>query len=313
MLRSVRNGYHRRLMSNSLLAAALGFGPDVRIVIPHQDDVGMCHGSNQAFLALARDGFVSCGSVMVPCPWFPEIADAAADDPALDLGIHLTLTSEWPNYRWHPISTTSPNSGLIDPDGYMWRRVALLREHVVPEAAEAEMRMQIERALAAGLDPTHLDTHMGAALAPELLPIYLRLGREYRLPVLLPRRISSYLEMLPLGPVDTGLFDAAIGELDRAGIPLVDDFRMTPGVDSDVMPATYRAIISGLSPGVTFFALHCNAPGDIESIVPPRAHWRTDEYRLFRGNEFNEWTAIQGVHPIGFRPIRELLRQARTE
>jgi predicted glycoside hydrolase/deacetylase ChbG (UPF0249 family) len=300
-------------MPHSPLAAALGFGPEDRIVIPHQDDVGMCHGSNRAFLELARDGFISCGSVMVPCPWFPEIAEAAAADPTLDLGIHLTLTSEWPHYRWRPISTTSPSSGLIDPDGYMWRRVAPLREHVVPEAAEAEMRAQIERALAAGLDPTHLDTHMGAALAPELLPIYLRLGQEYQLPVLLPRHVESYLEVLPLGPVDTALFDTAIGELDRADMPLVDDFRMTPGVDSDVMPAAYREIISGLPLGVTFFALHCNAPGDIESIVPPRAHWRTDEYRLFLGNEFGAWTEAQGVHPIGFRPIRTLLRQARAD
>jgi predicted glycoside hydrolase/deacetylase ChbG (UPF0249 family) len=160
VLRDRGNGYHRCPMPHSPLAAALGFAPEDRIVIPHQDEVGRCHGSNRAFLDLARDGFVSCGSVMVPCPWFPEIAQAAAADPALDLGIHLTLTSEWPNYRWRPISTTSPSSGLVDPDGYMWHRVAPLREHVVPEAAETEMRAQIERALAAGLDPTHLDTHM---------------------------------------------------------------------------------------------------------------------------------------------------------
>jgi hypothetical protein len=295
-------------MPQSPLAAALGFGPEDRIVIPHQDDVGMCHGSNRAFLELARDGFVTCGSAMVPCPWFPQIAEAAAADPALDLGIHLTLTSEWPHYRWRPISTTSAASGLLDPDGYMWRRVAPLREHVVPEAAEVEMRSQIERALAAGIDPTHLDTHMGAALAPELLAIYLRLGREYRLPMLLPRRFSSYLDVLPLGPADPAIFGQAIAELDRDGAPLVDDFRMTPGVESDVMRDTYRDIIANLAPGVTFFALHCNAPGDIETIVPPRAHWRTDEYELFGGDAFDRWTEEKGVHRIGFRPIRTLMR-----
>ena len=127
---------------------------------------------------------------MVPCPWFREIADQPAAD--FDLGVHLTLTSEWPHYRWAPISTVSRASGLIDPDGYFWRTCLDLRAHVVPAAAEIEMRAQIERALQAGIDVTHLDTHMGAALVPELAEIYVRLGREYRLPRLLPRRFESY-------------------------------------------------------------------------------------------------------------------------
>ena len=94
-----------------------------RTVVLHADDVGMCHGANSAFLDLARAGRIDCGSVMVPCPWFPEIAETAAADPSLDLGVHLTLTSEWPRYRWGPISTRSRASGLLDPDGYLWRDV----------------------------------------------------------------------------------------------------------------------------------------------------------------------------------------------
>src|SRR5205823_14598492 len=101
-----------------------------RAVIFHADDIGMCHGANQGFLTLAARGHVTCGSVMVPCPWFREIAEAAAADPALDLGVHLTLTSEWAGYRWAPISTVSRTSGLIDDEGYFWRDVASLRRHL---------------------------------------------------------------------------------------------------------------------------------------------------------------------------------------
>src|SRR3954462_7143579 len=107
-------------VSNSSMNLADELGVE-RAVILHVDDLGMCHGGNQAFLELAAAGLVSCGSVMVPAPWFREIAEAGAADPSLDLGIHLTLTSEWARYRWAPISTISRSSGLIDADGYFWR------------------------------------------------------------------------------------------------------------------------------------------------------------------------------------------------
>src|SRR5215216_3621701 len=111
-----------------MLADALGL---TRAAILHVDDLGMCHGANRAFLELAVFGHVTCGSVMVPCPWFPEIAQAAAEHPDLDLGVHLTLTSEWAGYWWRPISTRSRASGLIDPDGYFWPDVPSLAKNLV--------------------------------------------------------------------------------------------------------------------------------------------------------------------------------------
>ena len=184
----------------------LGYRPGTRVVIPHLDDVAVGHGANRAFVELAGKGFVTTGSVMVPCPWFPEIVALAKEQPELDLGVHLTLTSESRSCRWRPISTTARVSGLIDPDGFMWPDVPALRRHAHKGAVEAECRAQIEAALAAGLDVTHLDTHMGAAAAPEFAEIYVALGREYRLPVLLPRDVASYLGVLDLGPVDPAFY-----------------------------------------------------------------------------------------------------------
>ena len=168
------------------LAAKLGVD---RAVILHVDDLAMCHGANRALLELAAVGAVTCGSVMVPCPWFREIAEAAAADPALDLGVHLTLTSEWQHYRWRPLSTTSRASGLIDEDGYLWRDTASFRAHLVPEAAEAELRAQIDLALAAGIKPSHIDAHMAAAMLPELIELHVQLALDYGVVPVLPRAI----------------------------------------------------------------------------------------------------------------------------
>lgn len=283
-----------------------------REAILHVDDVGMCHGANRAFLELFRAGRVTCGSVMVPCPWFPEIAAEAAADPSLDLGVHLTLTSEWPGYRWRPLSTTSPASGLLDDDGFFPRNLPALAPRVAPEAAEAEMRAQVERALASGIDPTHVDTHMGAALLPNLIDAYLRVARDYRLPALLPRRQAGYAGVLGLGTLTGADWPERAAALAAEGMPLVDDFRMTPGVPSAESEAAYRDLVHTLPEGLTFVAIHPNAPGDIEAIVPPRAHFRTDEYHLLDSGRIAAWLEEAGVATVGCRDMRDRYREARA-
>lgn len=267
-------------------------------VILHVDDLGMCHASNQAFLELAAAGFVTCGSVMVPCPWFREIADAGAADPSLDLGVHLTLTSEWEHYRWAPISTRSRASGLIDPEGYFWRDVAQLRRHLVVEAAEAELWAQIEQALAAGLRPTHIDAHMAAAMLPELLPCHLTLAREYGLVPVLPRKIS-------FAP-DPEANARTIAEIEKSGLGLPDGICGTLPVDADATRAGYQQLIENLPNGVTHVALHCAKPGEIEAIAPVHAGWRTREYTLFAEGAVRDWCREVAVTPIGYRDLQPL-------
>ena len=142
-------------------------------------------------------GSITSGSVMVPCPWFAEIAEAAAADPTLDLGVHLTLTAEKEHYRWGPISGPPPSAGLTDATatcGATWRACAATP---IRRRSRSELRAQVDAALAAGIDVTHLDAHMGAALAPEFCATYLALGVEYRLPVLLTRTLGGYGPSVP--------------------------------------------------------------------------------------------------------------------
>jgi predicted glycoside hydrolase/deacetylase ChbG (UPF0249 family) len=288
----------------------LGYAPGTRVLIPHVDDVAVGQGANRAFVDLAGKGFVTTGSVMVPCPWFPEIAGLAKEQPELDLGVHLTLTSESRACRWRPISTTSRASGLLDDHGYMWPDVPAVRRHGRRGAVEAECRAQIEAALAAGLDVTHLDTHMGAAAAPEFADIYVRLGREYRLPILLPRHSATYASVLDLGPLDPDFYAELIAALSGQEVPLIDRFAMGLALREQSCEQALRQIVSEAMAGVTYLSLHCSTPGEVEHLHPDDAAWRIAEYRLCEDPGFLAWVAAQDVKVIGLREIRAAYHSA---
>ena len=212
--------------------------------------------------------------------------------------MHLTLTSEWDTCRWAPISTVSRASGLIDHDGYFWRDLASLRHHLVPEAAEAELRAQIERAIAGGLKPTHVDAHMAGAMLPELLEAHVRLAREFGLFPVLPRSIAW--------APDPGCYREAIAALDEAGAPVVDHCRGTLAVASERLEAGWRDLVAGLPPGTTHLALHCTAPGDFAAMAPTHAGWRQDEYALLGRGFLRDLCA---EHAVGVTSTRALQRQ----
>jgi predicted glycoside hydrolase/deacetylase ChbG (UPF0249 family) len=280
-----------------------------RRLVLHEDDVGMCKGANDAFLALTALGACSSGAVMVPCPWFLEIAEAAAADPALDLGVHLTLNAEKRHYKWRPLTTPPRSAGLTDELGFFWPDVTQTRQ-AAPEAVEAELRAQIETALAAGIDVTHLDAHMGAAMAPEFCAIYVRLGVEYRLPILITGSLDVYSPNDNLPGVPGSAFAPGVAAARAAGFEIFDAAIQTTWGRPKGEPAepAYRALIEGVGPGLTFFCLHFNAPGELELIEPDSAHVRSEEYALFRSGAFRAWLTEQDLEVIGMRPLREAFR-----
>jgi predicted glycoside hydrolase/deacetylase ChbG (UPF0249 family) len=279
-----------------------------RTVVLHVDDVGMCKGANDAYRELSRLGAVSSGAVMVPCPWFLEIAEAA--DPALDLGVHLTLNAEKRHYKWRPLTAPPPSAGLTDPNGFLWPDVATTRARAAPEAVEAELRAQVGAALAAGIDVTHLDAHMGAAMAPEFCDIYVRLGLDCRLPILVTGSLAAYAPNDNLGGATEEAFALGVERARAAGFRIFDAALHTTWGRRRGEPAApaYRAIVQGIRPGLTFLCLHCNAPGEVEAIEPDTAWLRTEEYALFRDAAFRGWLAGQGLEIIGMGPLREELR-----
>ncbi len=294
------------------LVTNLGYGPTDRLVIFHADDVGMCHGSNQAFLQLSAAGILKTGSIMVPCPWTPEIFQKCQADPMLDVGVHLTLTSEWGNYRWGPLSTRASDSGLLASDGYFWPSLQQVQAHINVAAAVAEMRAQIERTLAAGIDFTHLDAHMGVAGIPELVQHYVELALTYRVPLLVYRQMDEPMRRMGLQSVDSAYWSAFIAALEAKGMGLVDWFRITPGYDGTNgmgdRAVLYEDILHHLQPGITYFSLHPNAPGDIETIDLVNATWRTFEAEYFQSQRLRDFLAAERIISIGFREIRDVMR-----
>lgn len=246
-------------------------------IIPHIDDIGVTLGSVVAMDELAGAGFVTSGSLMAPCPWFPAIAELAARRPELDLGLHLTLTSESARMRWRPMSTASRASGLIDDDGYMWPRVPELRANAHPAAVEDELETQITAAVDAGIRITHLDHHMGGAFAPELAEITMRVARRRRLPVLVPGDPAAYAGVLDWGPADlevlAGLRDDAVAD---GGIQ-VDQFLMGLTFQDEDPPTVYRRFMQQAT-GLSFLSMHCNAAGEVSTVHPDDAAWRIAEY-----------------------------------
>ena len=292
--------------------ARLGFPADARLVIFHLDDVGMCHGSNRAYLELHEAGIVKTGSLMAPCPWSHEMISICQQRPDLDLGVHLTLNAEWANYRWGPPSTRDWESGLIDETGSFWPLTDIVAANLNVPAAVAEMRAQVAMVDDAGIEFTHIDAHMLTAMLPDLLPHYIELGFEYRVPVLAVRAYDEASRTFNLAGLDDAAAARLAVSLEQRGMPLVDAVRVTPGYgmgDAEGGRAElYEKILHDLPPGITYFAIHANAPGDIETIDPRSAYWRVFEYQYFQSNRLRSFLEKEEIVPIGYEELRELMR-----
>lgn len=267
-----------------------------------------------AFVELSHHGSVMSGSVMVPCPWFPEIADLAAGDDRLDVGVHLTLNAEKTNYRWRPVSGVGTSSGLVDDDGYLWRRVADTRANAHPDAVETEWRAQIDTALAAGIDVTHLDAHMGSALGPEWCDRYINVGVDYDIPVLITRTLSRYGPNNHLADVTDADFDRFVAQAQASGMPVFDEVLETDFSRPRGAPVAYEAMLTApdvLAHDLVFCAFHPNAPGpgEVEAIEPDTWHVRTDEHALFGTDE---WLAFLEAQPFELTTMRDLRTDYRA-
>ena len=288
------------------------FSKSQKLVVIHEDDVGMTHGANRAFVELSALGSCSAGSVMVPCPWFPEVVEMASADRKLDLGVHLTLTSEKQPYRWRPLTGSTRTAGLTDDMGYFWPDVGNVRRHAAPEAVEAELRAQVDTALSAGVDVTHLDSHMGTVTSPEFVDIYFRLGKDYKLPILLVKDYKTFGAQVYSGGMTTERYDAVVSEARTEGFPIFELAVETPWQRETSAETAYHEMFRRLPDGLTYLALHFNAPGDFEVVEPEYAHIRTDEYALFKTERIAEWLRELGLTAVGMRSIRDRLRSHWT-
>jgi len=168
-------------------AERLGWPKGARVLILHVDDAGMSHESDEGVEMAIDKGVSTSTSVMMPCPWVPEIVKYIKDHPGMDAGLHLTLTSEWDNYRWAPLAGKAAVPGLVDKQGCFWSSVVAVYFHATPDEVDNEIRAQLDRALSMGFKPTHLDSHMGTLFSKDAyMDKYLKLGIEKQIPVMFP-------------------------------------------------------------------------------------------------------------------------------
>ncbi len=268
--------------AESTYADRLGFPKGARILILHVDDAGMSLESNEGAIAALTKGTATSVSVMMPCPWVPGFVKWLKSHPDIDAGLHLTLTSEWDDYRWGPVAGRTVVPGLVDSTGNLWPSVADVARHASPDEITAEITAQLNRARAMGFQPTHLDTHMGTVYAtPEFLKRYMQIGISNHIPVMLPGGADKLIQQ------ETGFSDAQVMQIRalgtilwNAGLPVLDDLHNfsydwkvpdslsttnpTPSSDNRLekwRTAKYIDALSTLQPGVTMMIMHCSDAG----------------------------------------------------
>jgi hypothetical protein len=268
------------------IAERLGYPPDSKLLIIHADDLAVAHSQDTASLDALDQHAVTSASIMVPCPWLSEVADYAKAHPDADLGLHLTLTSEWKNYRWGPVASQDKVPSLLDPAGNFWPDTD--QRTLKPEEVEREIRAQIERAQAVGIHPTHLDSHMGVLFShPELFAVYVRVAHDYKLPFLAVRSPQAPKELLSMLSDQDPVLDAIV---------MAD-----PKVAASDWKAFYLNTIKNLKPGVTEIIVHLgHDDAELQAVMVDHpdygAAWRQRDYNVVSSPEFKK--ALQDNHII---------------
>jgi chitin disaccharide deacetylase len=287
----------------------LGFGPDDRVAIVHADDIGAYQASLPAIEDLLEAGLVSSCATMVPCPWFPAVAEWARRRPEADVGVHTTLTCEYSVYRWGPISTCDPASGLLDEEGYLHRTTAAVWAQGDPAAVAVEQRAQLERALKAGIDVTHIDSHMGASFSSRFLPDYIAAGAAARVPNFVPRLSPASALEGPAVEIWTEQRGAFQQELEERGLPLVDFFDYLRLDDHRDRVAVAKALFDTLPAGLSCVILHpAHDTPELRALTPGDWRARVADYAAFTSAELRAYVRDSGVQVIGWRVLRDAVR-----
>lgn len=288
----------------------LGFTDNDRVVIIHTDDIGMCHASVQAFKDLWNFGTITSGAVMVPCPWFPAVAQICRENPAMDMGVHATLNAEWESYRWGPVSTRDQASGLMDADGYFNQWHQAVYDNAKPEAVAVEVNAQIERALAAGIDVTHVDSHMGTIMSPLFIQSYVQAAASRLLPNMLPRLDVEGSGMINVSEQDRIAYAPIVEQLKAMGIPTVDAILAMPLEHGDNHIEVAKKLFAEAPVGIAHFILHPSIDTEELRAIAPDWQARVANYNAFMSDELKKFIENEDIKLIGYRQIRDAMRSA---
>ena len=286
----------------------LGYSETDRLVIIHADDIGMCQASVQAFKDLWSVGSITSGAVMVPCPWFPAAAQMCRENPEMDMGVHATLNAEWENYRWGPVSTRDQASGLMDADGYFHQWHEAVYQNARPEAVAVEVNAQVEKALAAGIDVTHVDSHMGTILNSLFIQSYIQAAASRLLPNMLPRTNAKGIEMMGASSEELMIYEPIMAQLESMGIPTLEGIVAMPLDHAEGHTGLAKKLLSELPVGITHFILHPSIDTPELRAICPDWPARVANYNAFMSDELKKFIESENIKLIGYRQIRNAMK-----
>ena len=288
------------------LAQKLGYEANSKLLIIHADDIGVAHSVNKASFNSFSAKTITSGSVMVPCPWFLEVAEYAKLNPNHDLGIHLTITSEWKNYKWSGISSTNEIKSLINEQGHLYPLNQGVKANANYIDVKKELKSQIEYSIDNGLNPTHLDSHMGAVrVTPEIFQAYFEVGHEYNLPILLSKELK---EVINNGTIDTSKFDPSKLYWAEKIYQKSDD---SP-IDFQSWKNFYTAVINDIKPGFNVLLVHLGYDNDeLKAITIDHpdygSTWRELDLKIIQDRKFKSLIEEKNIKLITWRQIKDVL------
>ena len=292
-------------MEHNPLLKKMGYSNDDRVVIIHADDVGMCQSSVSACQDLFEKGGISSAAIMVPCPWFLSAIELTKNLKQSDFGVHITLTSEWKNYRWKPISTVDPESGLIDPQGYFYSTSEDVFQKANPEYVKKELYAQIDHASNQGLSPTHIDTHMGSIAHPKFMFDYIQASISRKIPAMVFRLSEEEWIKLGLDEVSANLISGYLLALENQGFPLLDHLRSMPLDQPEGRLEYAKRLFDELPAGITHFIIHPSKDTEEIKAITPDWESRVGDYKLFMDDDIFYYLKNNGIKIIGYNDIKQ--------
>ena len=294
-------------------AEKLGYPVDSKVVMLHADDIGMCSEANEAVIPYLLNDQIQSAAAMVPCPWFNDIADWYKKHPEMDIGLHLTLTSEWKNYRWGPVSNPSSVPELIDPEGYLWRGVIDVASRTPVATVEKEIRAQIERAYERGIKPGHIDTHMGTLYSKvEYTEAFFKVAMEYGIPAnvieFTPDRVQKFRKQGY--PITARLIESGR----KYTLPKLDDFSSVPdGKNYQNKKENFFDLIQNLEPGITEIIFHPSI--NTEGLKKITNSWqqRVWEAKMFSDPEVIQFLKNEGIIFTNWKEMMTRFKERTTK
>lgn len=299
------------MADNLNIAQKLGYSTDTKLLIIHADDGGLSHGTNAAIDNYIRKDYITSASFMMPCPWIYDAALKIADCAECDMGIHITLNSEWPHYRWGPVSSSSEVASLIDETGALWASRELFIKSAKLANAKRELKAQIEKAKRLGFNPSHIDTHMGTIYTvPGLLDAYIEVARQYRLiPMVVKwsQGLEQYLLQRPEYPAEQ--IKRVLTDLEQRDEVIMLDTLITDvgGNTLDERRVRYMRLVQSLKPGLTQVIVHLSEPSpEFDSIIDlrPKEARRYWDMEILKDPDFRSLLKEHQIALIGWNEIQ---------